>query len=525
MKIASRKEMQWMDRYASQKLHIPEEILMENAGQSAVSVLAWQWGDIGGRKFVVCSGVGNNGGDGLVAARHLLSREGNVAVFVVGDPERFSGAAKLNWAMVGSLPIAVRLVKRAEDMLPELNEADVIIDALFGTGLDREITGLAAEVIGLINQQGKRVLSLDIPSGVNGDTGEIMGSAIRADWTVAFGLPKRGNILYPGYGLGGELFLAPISFPPALRETQEIQVALNDHIELPPRDRSAHKGSLGNCLVIAGARNYCGAPLFCALSFLKAGGGYVRLALPMSMISALAAAGSEIVFVPQEETAAGSIARSNREELLRLAEKMDSVIIGPGLSTQPETADLVRELAVAIEKPLVIDADGLSALAFDPAMLRKRKIPAVLTPHIGEMSRLIGRPAGKWSRDKIPILQECCAQWGAIIVLKGPHSLIGYPDGRVFVNLSGNPGMATAGAGDVLPGTIAAMLGLGLVWEEAVRKGVYIHGLAGDLATLDRGEDGMTARDILEFLPAALREDRRNLSSVLDRKYQVRLAL
>lgn len=521
MKIASRQEMQSLDSYASRELHIPEEILMENAGQAAVSVLASQWGDIRGRKFAVCCGVGNNGGDGLVVTRHLLSREGKVTVFIIGEPDRFRGAAKQNWAIARNLPIAVRLVRAAEDLLPELNEADVIIDALFGTGLDREITGLAAQVIGLVNRQGKMVMSLDIPSGVNGDTGEIMGSAIRADWTVAFGLPKRGNILYPGYELCGGLFLAPISFPPALRENQEIQVAVNDYIALPPRSGSAHKGSQGECLVIAGARNYCGAPLFCALSFLKAGGGYVRLALPESLLSAVAAAGGEIVFLPQEETAAGSIAQANREELIRLAEKMDSVIIGPGLSTHPETAELVRELAVEIEKPLVIDGDGLSALALDPALLRQRKIPAVLTPHLGEMSRLLGRPAGEWTRDKIPVLQEYCAAWGAIIVLKGPHSLIGYPDGRVFVNFSGNPGMATAGAGDVLPGTITAMTGLGLAWEEAARKGVYLHGLAGDLAAREKGEDGMTARDILECLPAAVRHDRRGP----DRMYQVPPAL
>ncbi len=525
MKIASRQEIERLDRYASQKLHIPEEILMENAGQSAVSVLALEWGEIRGRKFVVCCGVGNNGGDGLVVARHLLSREGIVTVFIIGDPERFSGAAKLNWAILNKLPLAFRLVGKAEEMLPELSEANVIIDALFGTGLDRDITGLAAQVIRLINEQGKRVLSLDIPSGVNGDTGEIMGCAIRADWTVAFGLPKRGNILYPGFELCGMLLLAPISFPPFLQKTEEIKVALNDNIKLPRRDRSAHKGSVGNCMVIAGSRSYFGAPLFCALSFLKAGGGYVRLALPKSLLYPLASVGSEIVFLPQEETAAGSIAGSNREDLIRLAEKMDSVIIGPGLSTHPETAGLTRDLAVAIEKPLVIDADALFALAADPAILRKRKIPAVLTPHLGEMSRLIGRPAVEWSHNKIAILQECCDRWGVIIVLKGPHSLIGYPDGRVFVNLSGNPGMATAGAGDVLPGAIAAMYGLGLAWEEAVRKGVNIHGLAGDLAALDKGEDGMTARDILEFLPAALRGDRQDIPPVPEQKYWIRLAL
>ncbi|MDI6726821.1 MAG: NAD(P)H-hydrate dehydratase [Smithellaceae bacterium] len=522
MKIATTSEMKAMDLYASRGYHIPEEILMENAGQAASSVLSSALGGIAGRRFAVICGVGNNGGDGLVVARHLLAAEGVVSVFILGDPARFQGAAKSNFEIISRLPIPVSPVNAPEELSLALAHTDAIIDGIFGTGLDRDVAGLFGEAIRLINDSGKKVLSLDIPSGINGDTGEVMGAAVRADWTIAFGLPKRGNILYPGLEFCGRLYLAPISFPPALSGNQEIPVQLNDDIVLPTRNRSAHKGSLGEALFIAGARNYYGAPLFCALAFLKSGGGYARLALPESLASAVAAAGgSEIVFVPQKETGDGSIAGSNREELLTLAGKMDLVVIGPGLSRAPETATLVRELAVEIEKPLIIDGDGLHALASDPGILRKRKIPAVLTPHLGEMSRLSGRSREELEREKIPFVQRYAAEWGAIIVLKGPHSLIACPDGQVFINMSGNPGMATAGSGDVLPGAIAAMFGLGLPLEEAVRKGVYLHGLAGDIAALKRGEDGMTARDILECLPAALRQDREGLSPVFRERYEV----
>jgi len=283
---------------------------------------------------------------------------------------------------------------------------------------------------------------------------------------------------------------------------------------LPLRPATAHKGTMGDVLFIAGAAGYIGAPLFSALSFLKAGGGYARLAAPRSLVPFLAIRGSEIVFHPQEETPEGSIALANREALLTLAERVAMVVVGPGLSLTAETQQLVRELATAIEKPLLIDGDGLTALARTPEILRNRRAPTILTPHAGEMARLSGRSSGEIEADRIGSLRAA-ADLGALVVLKGAHSLIGTPEGRVFVNLSGNPGMATAGAGDVLTGTIAAMFTLGLPLAEAVRKGVFIHGLAGDLAAAQLGRDGLTASDILVALPAAMKQDREG--SVADR--------
>jgi NAD(P)H-hydrate epimerase len=375
---------------------------------------------------------------------------------------------------------------------------------------------VASDVIVLINKSKKKILSLDIPSGVNGNTGEVMGVAVSADYTATFGLPKIGNMLYPGYELCGELFVSHISFPPSLTESDNLQIATNDYVALPKRSVEAYKGSVGDVLFIAGAANYYGAPYFAAMSFLKAGGGYARLAAPQSIIGKLAVKGREIVYLPQEETAAGSIAFKNKTKLLAAAAKVDMVVIGPGLSLQEETVRLVKELAEAIKVPLLIDGDGLTAIADNPEILRNRKAATILTPHLGEMALLTGRPAAEISGNKIAVLREATEKLKATIVLKGAHSLIGKRSGEVYINLTGNAGMATAGSGDVLTGCIAAMYGVGLRPEEATRKGVSLHGYAGDLAAAKKGTDGITAKDIMEFLPQALKNDR---AGVIDANY------
>jgi hydroxyethylthiazole kinase-like uncharacterized protein yjeF len=520
MKVSSVDEMRAMDRRAVEKFGISEEILMENAGRAAYEVLSREWG-VAGRRYVLLCGTGNNGGDGFVVARHILSGGGTPRVFLVGDPDRFRGAAKTHFAILSKLPVEVKPVTDTAAIRSAVLHADGIIDALFGTGLDREVDGLCRKVIGLINASGRPVFSLDIPSGVRGDTGEILGTAVRANHTVAFGLPKIGNMLYPGFGLCGRLHVSHISFPPSMYDDEAIPVETNGFIPLPLREQTAHKGSVGDVLFIAGAAGYFGAPYFSAMSLLKAGGGYARLAAPWSMTPFLATRGSEIVFVPQAETTEGSLSLKNREALLTLAGRADMVVIGPGLSLADETQELVRELVAGIEKPLLVDGDGITALAGRPEILRGRRAPTILTPHAGEMSRLTNKSVSEIEMGRIPILQETCADLKACIVLKGAHSLIGTPEGRVFINLSGNPGMATAGAGDVLTGTIAAMSGLGLPQEEAVRKGVFLHGLAGDLAAADKGEDGITAQDILNYLPYALKQDREGLDEEFAGRYEV----
>ncbi len=514
LKVSRVSEMRALDQQAIKEFGIPEELLMENAGLAASHVLQEEF-ETSGRTIVVICGVGNNGGDGFVVARQIHSTGGTVKVFILGDQARYKGAARLNLEILERLPVHVEALEDIDSLRIALAHCDGIVDAIFGTGLTREAEGLYREVIDEINRSAKPVLSLDIPSGVHGDTGKVMGAAVRAAHTVTFGLPKLGNVLYPGFELGGRLHVTHISFPPGMHRADSLKISLNQPLPLPPRDADGHKGSFGQALFVAGAASYFGAPYFAALSFLKAGGGYSRLAAPASMTPFIANKASEIVFIPQQETEAGSIALANKRALLELANKMDMVVLGPGLSLADETQQLARELAAEITKPLLIDGDGITALCRDLHIIKARNAPTVLTPHLGEMARITGQGVSAIDMHKVDVLQAACAKLNAAIVLKGAHSLIGYPDERIFINLSGNSGMATAGSGDVLTGSIAGMFGLGLVLQDAVRQGVYIHGLAGDLAAQAKGEDGITAQDILDYLPAALGTRRQELDEPL----------
>ena len=524
MKISSVSEMRQMDQSAIETYGIPDEILMENAGLAAYSVLSEQL-DIQSNRFLVVCGGGNNGGDGLMVARKIHSNGGMVRVVLLSDPGKYSGAAQTNYKSLGHLPIEMGQLESVASLEKDLPRYSMIIDAIFGTGISRPVEGKYREVIDLLNRSEIPVFSLDIPSGIHGDTGQIMGVAIRAQTTVTFGLPKIGNMLFPGYDRCGKLYVTHISFPPALYRADTLNIALNDPPELPKRNPSGHKGSFGEALFIAGAASYYGAPFFAALSFLKAGGGYARLAAPESMTPYLANKGSEIVFVPQSETPTGSISLDNKEALVKSANQMDMVVLGPGISLDDETQKLARELSAAIEVPLLIDGDGITALWENLDILKQRKAPTVLTPHPGEMSRITGKSVKEILEDSISILQKTAAELNSIVILKGAHTLIGLPGRKVFINMSGNPGMGTAGSGDVLTGTIAAMHGMGLSVEDAVKKGVFLHGLAGDLAADHIGEDGITAADILNHIPSAVKADRRGLPQKIAERYRIPVIL
>lgn len=518
MKISSVAEMREMDRAAIEKFGIAEELLMENAGEATYFVISQEIG-IKGKKFIVFCGIGNNGGDGFVIARKLHSSGGDVKVFILGDRNKYKGAAKMNLDILSRMPMDIKEIQGTDSIRGDVFHSHAIVDAIFGTGLTREVGGIYGDVIELINKSGKTVFSADIPSGVAGDTGKIKGVAIKADYTVTYGLPKIGNMLYPGFEQCGKLYVTHISFPPSLYNSEDLRIEINHTARLPARDKNGHKGSFGQVLFIAGASSYFGAPYFAALSFLKAGGGYSRLAAPRSVTPFIANRGNEIVFVPQDETSSGSISLQNKDALVELSKAMDMVVLGPGLSLDEETQQLTRELAREIKKPLLIDGDGITALCGDLQIIRQRGSETILTPHPGEMSRITGKSIKEIDYNKISILQRSSKDLNAIIVLKGAHSLVGYPDGKVFINVSGNSGMATAGSGDVLTGTIAAMYGLGLSLEDAVGKGVFIHGFSGDLASDDIGEDGITAQDILDYLPPALKMEREGLSKTFKDRY------
>ena len=519
MKVAGVEEMKDLDRRATEEFGISEDILMENAGQAVYYVISQELG-IKGNKFVVFCGGGNNGGDGLVVARKIHSSGGEVKVLLLDDEARFKGAARKNFEIVSRMPIEMCRVSSIDSVMPDLFDCDAIVDAIFGTGLVRKVSGIYRDVIQLINESQTTVFSVDIPSGISGDTGEVMGVAVEADYTVTFGLPKLGNMLYPGYEHCGKLYVSHISFPPALYDSESAKVAVNSPVELPVRLTDTHKGSYGKALFIAGSSGYLGAPYFSALSFLKAGGGLSYLATPKSVAPFTGSKGSEIVLVPQKETLSGSIALKNKAELLEFSQTVDMVILGPGLSLAQETQELVHELAPRINKPLLIDGDGITAIAEDLGRIKKRKAPTILTPHLGEMSRIVKMEISEINKNRIDVLQRTAKELNAIIILKGAHSLIGYPDGTVSINVSGNSGMATAGSGDVLTGTIAAMYGLGLTLEHAVRMGVFIHGFSGDVAAVDKGEDGITAQDILDYLPETVKLYRDNFAEISENLYE-----
>ncbi len=509
MKVCTVAEMRALDRAAIERYGIPAEILMENAGGAVYTVIRQELG-VAGRRFLVLAGGGHNGGDGLVVARRLHSSGASVRVLLLSDPGGYDAAPRLHLAMAEKAGVPVAVKPAAEAVRAAVAGCDVIVDAMLGTGITREVGGSYREAVEAVNASGKPVVAVDIPSGVAGDTGAILGAAVDADFTVTFGLPKRGNLLYPGAARCGRLFVCHISFPPELYGRDAIPVAVAAPARLPERRPDGHKGSFGDVLFVAGAAGYFGAPSFSALAHLKAGGGYSRLAAPRSLVPHLAAIAPEVVYAPQPETDAGSLAPEAAAGLVELAGRVDFVVLGPGLSLDPRTRDLVLELVAAVERPLLVDGDGLTMVASTPDSVAGRSAPTVLTPHPGEMARLTGASVAEIKADPIPVLQEACARLGAVIVLKGAHSLIGFPDGRVRINVSGSSALATAGSGDVLTGTITAMAGLGLGLEDAVTTGVFIHGLAGELAAEAGGADGVTARTVLETLPMAVatyRED------------------
>jgi NAD(P)H-hydrate epimerase len=510
MKISTVEQMRELDRTAIETYGIKEELLMENAGLASYHVIRKTCCNHNQKRFTVLCGSGNNGGDGFVVARKLRSVGAEVTVFLLGNPDKVSGAAKLNFDILSTLSVEIQELSDIETFRNAVMHADVIIDALFGTGITRNAEGLHAEAIRTINESGRIVYSLDIPSGINGNTGEIMGVAVKADHTITFGLPKLGNILYPGWIHGGQLTVSHISFPPQLyigenSTTNDYDCEINLPPRLPERKENGHKGSFGKALFVAGAANYYGAPFFSSESYLKAGGGYSRLASTSSVVNVVAGMAHEVVFHPMKETATGSIAYGNLDVLKMLSSQVSFAVLGPGVSLNDETQKLIIDLAKRLEVPISVDGDGLTAVARNPHMFKDRTEPTILTPHPGEMSRLSGTPIKEIEADRVGTARRQAEELNAVIVLKGAHTVIAFPDKRVYVNMSGNSGMGTAGSGDVLTGTIAAMYGQGLAVEDAVKAGVFIHGFAGDLAASDIGEDGMTAHDILVKLPQAVK--------------------
>jgi len=537
VKVAAALDARRLDSSAIMDYGIGESVLMENAAIAAREVIARRWGLPGRRILVVC-GLGNNGGDGFALARLLYAQGAMVTVLVAGRVDTGDrrnsaaakalgrrsfdasggfrspgGAAEENLRILQRLSLEILQLYSVTDLLAktDFDAFDIIVDALFGTGLSRALEGPIAALVEGINASDAPILSLDIPSGVNSDTGEALGAAVRAEATVAFGILKRGNLLYPGFELGGDLYYSAISFPPELRSDDSISLSVNVPPALVRRDPSGHKGTFGKVLIVGGSPGYCGAVALAAGAAQRSGAGYVHLAMPSSMVSQVFPLAPETVFLPQGGS--NYLGGEHLQDLLEASARADAVVLGPGLSTQPESIRLARDLITAVEAPLIVDGDGLTALAGRDELSRRRSHPTFLTPHSGEMARLLGSSLSELSRRRVDIAMEAADRYGAMLVLKGAHSIIAHPDGKLWINLTGNSGMGTAGSGDVLAGLLGALAASQPNPDHLLRLAVYLHGLAGDLASLSLGQTSLGARDIIAFLPQAITEHREKLTS------------
>jgi hydroxyethylthiazole kinase-like uncharacterized protein yjeF len=493
-------QMREAEQAAEARHGMPSALLMENAGQALANAARGLAGPDG--RFTVVCGPGNNGGDGLVAARFLREAGAKVAMTLVGDAAKLTPESRRNLQALEAYGVSAQ----ALEAVPEPGAGDVVVDALFGTGLSRAPEGRFAEAILRIDRwrrAGAKVVAADVPSGLQSDTGEAFEPCVHADVTVSFGLLKRGQVLEPGASYCGELRRVDIGLAavaartltgPVLRLVEE-----SDVLEAFPARRSdTHKGTYGHVLVIAGSRGKSGAAALVARAALRAGAGLCSVATRAEVLDAVLAHAPEVMGIPLE--AQGPLGMADLAPLLEAAEGKDALVIGPGIPRGPETGKLIGELLARGEAPVVLDADALNAVATDLSVLRRAKRPVVLTPHPGEMSRLIGRSTKEVQAHRLEFARNLAVAHEVTVVLKGARTLIASSGGELYVNPTGNPGMATAGSGDVLSGICSAFLAQGLSMPVAIWASVYVHGLAGDLAAQKRGKAGLIASDIIKGL-------------------------
>lgn len=504
-------EMRRLDRHAIGELGIPGAVLMENAGRGAAEGVKALLEDLkaprNARVAVVC-GKGGNGGDGFVAAR-WLKKWGARPEVLLAFPEREIGgdAGEMLRALkrTGVRPWHVEDEGAAAEALAR---ADVVVDALLGTGSRGAPEGLVARLIELINASGRPVVALDIPSGVVADDGSTPGPAVRALLTTTFAGFKRGLLSGPGAELAGDVEVVPIGVPEVelVRGVTTFVLEPEDVARhFPPRPRDAHKGTYGHLLIVAGSLGKTGAAALAAMAALRSGAGLVTVATPASQQPVVAGLVREAMTEALPETAARTLALKAREVVAELAAARDAVALGPGIGLDEETKAAARALVQELPKPLAVDADALSALAGHLDVLRGAPAQRCLTPHPGELARMLGVTLGAIQRDRIAAVRDFATRHNVHLVLKGAASVLGDPDGRVVVNPTGNPGMASGGTGDVLTGMVGAFLARGLAAGDALQAAVYLHGLAGDLAAERVGEESLVAGDVIEALPAAFR--------------------
>ena len=525
MKILTAEQMAEVDRRSWELYRIPTLLLMESAGRAVVDELEKAEPGLSGKSVLIFCGKGNNGGDGLVAARYLAQRGGHPEVLLFGDPARLKGDALTNWEMVRSLDIKTVIFSQASGFaaqLRKLQPPDVIIDALFGTGLSKPIGPDYRRVIDWMNRARRTsfIASVDIPSGLFADSAAVAGAAVKADLTVTFTALKLALVVPPAADQAGSVVLVPIGSPSGLLDNPEYRLNLIDvpqaRSTLPARPRDSHKGSFGHVFVVAGSRGKSGAALMTGLAALRSGAGLVTLYLPSSLQKDVVGKIPELMMEAIAETQEGTAHASAADLLLKQAEDANVLVVGPGMTTNRSTQELIRTLVRQSPVPVVLDADGINAFAGESATLRNQKgQPVIITPHPGEMARLLKTTIGRVQGNRIETARQCAEVSGAFSVLKGFQTIVATPTGQIFINNTGNPGMATAGSGDILAGILARFVA---GWSRRFRgadlaalgdhisAAVYLHGLAGDRAAEQKGMESMIATDLLTYLPDAFKK-------------------
>jgi hydroxyethylthiazole kinase-like uncharacterized protein yjeF len=512
MRVLNSAQMREADRRTIDDIGIPSLVLIENAGRQAVAAMEAMHSDLLERQVAVLCGRGNNGGDGFVVARTLAQRGVDVSVFLIGRVADVRGDARTNLEILGRLGLTVVEVADSQAWelhFSEVSDCTLIVDAIFGTGLNAPVSGLIESVVADVNASGIPVVAIDLPSGLSADSAEPIGPSIEAGLTVTLAAPKLPLVLPPGETRAGDIVIADIGIPGDVLESvggPRVDLLTRGAMRelITPRTPDSHKGDYGRVLVVAGSRGKTGAAHLAAVGALRSGAGLVTIATPSSCQPVIAAMAPEYMTEALAETGRG-LDLEGVERVLDWAR--DVVAIGPGLGRADGTREFIRQLVDRATMPLVIDADGLNAFSEDPDRLAGREgRDVIITPHPGEMGRLLGMSTDEVQSSRLEIARNFAVAHHVYVVLKGHRTLIATPDEKVFINPTGNPGMATGGTGDVLTGMIAAWLAQLLDAEAACKLAVYLHGMAGDLAEADEGEVAMTAADVAGHLGDAIME-------------------
>jgi NAD(P)H-hydrate epimerase len=511
MRVLTSAQMREADRRTIEEIGLPSVVLMENAGRQVAAAIVSAFEDLEAMRVAVLCGPGNNGGDGFVVARVLAARGLDVGVYLVGRADEVTGDARTNLDVLRNLGHDIVEVGDApawELHGTDVLGADLIVDALYGTGLRGPLEGLAQTVVDDVNSSTRPVVAIDLPSGLSADSPDVPGPAIDATMTVTLGAPKLPLVLPPGELRAGSLIVADIGIPePVIGAVSGpwIDVLTRDAMRelIEPRSPESHKGDYGRILIVAGSPGKTGAAALAALAALRSGAGLVTVAAPASSTPAIAAQGAEFMTLPLAEASDGTVDGSAIDALLEFP--ADVIAIGPGLGRSPTATAVVQALVERTGVPLVLDADALYAFAGEgDRLLGREGLDLIVTPHAGEMARLVGRTAEDVQAHRLEVARAFAADHRVHVVLKGYRTIIASPEGRTSINPTGNAGMATAGSGDVLSGVVAAWLGQLLDAEAAARLAVFLHGLAGDLAEADEGEVALIAGDILAHLGDAV---------------------